>query len=110
MHARRVSIYVGESDQWHHQPLYMALVEHLKAAGCAGATATRALAGFGSHHQIHTASVLRLSIDLPVVITAVDTPETIDRILPELAAMIGGGLITIDETEIYTPAGQGQAP
>ena len=101
MRAKRLTSYVGEGDQWHHQPLYRALVEHLKTAGCAGATATRALAGFGSHHQIHTAGVLDLSTNLPVVITAVDTPENIERILPEVAAMIGGGLITIDDTEIY---------
>ena len=101
MRAKRLTIYVGEGDQWHHQPLYRALVEHLKTAGCAGATATRALAGFGSHHKIHTAAMLDLSTDLPVVITAVDTPENIERILPEVAAMIGGGLITVDDTEIY---------
>lgn len=101
MRGKRVSIFVGESDQWHHRPLYLAILEHLKAAGCAGATVTRGTAGFGAHSQIKTATILRLSVDLPVVITAVDTPEKIDRMLPEISTMLSAGLIIVDETEVY---------
>jgi CBS domain-containing protein/PII-like signaling protein len=101
MRSKRVSIFIGESDQWHHRSLYLAILEHLKAAGCAGATVTRGIAGFGAHSQIHTATILRLSIDLPVIITAVDAPEKIERILPEISQMLSGGLILVDETEVY---------
>jgi len=68
MRGKRVTIFVGESDQWHHRPLYLAILEHLKAAGCSGATVTRGTAGFGAHSQIKTATILRLSVDLPVII------------------------------------------
>jgi CBS domain-containing protein len=101
MRGKRVTIFIGDSDHWHHRPLYVAILEHLKAAGCAGATVTRGTAGFGAQSEIHTAAILRLSVDLPIVITAVDTPENIDRILPEISAMLSGGLIVVDETEVY---------
>jgi CBS domain-containing protein/PII-like signaling protein len=101
MRGKRVTIFVGESDRWHHRPLYLAILEHLKAAGCAGATVTRGTAGFGAHSQIKTATILRLSVDLPVVITAVDTPERIDHMLPEISTMLSGGLVIVDETEVY---------
>ena len=96
-----MTIFLGESDQWHHRPLYMAILEHLKTAGCAGATVTRGIAGFGAQSQIKTANILTLSVDLPVVITAIDAPEKIYRLLPEVSAMLGGGLIVVDDTEIY---------
>lgn len=101
MRGKRVTIFVGDSDQWHHRPLYLAILEHLKAAGCAGATVTRGTAGFGANSQIHTANILRLSVDLPVIVTAVDAPEKIDRLLPALSEMLSGGLITVEETEVY---------
>jgi CBS domain-containing protein len=100
MRAKRMTIFVGESDQWQHQALYMAILQHLKAAGCAGATVTRGLAGFGAHSHIKTANILRLSVDLPVVITVADVPERIERVLPEISAMMAGGTITVEDTEI----------
>ncbi len=112
MRGKRVTIFIGESDHWHHQPLYFAILKHLKAAGCAGATVTRGVAGFGAQSQIHTASILRLSVDLPIVITAVDMAEKIDRVLPEISAMLSGGLVVVDETEVYfrSPAFRGGLP
>ena len=101
MRARRMTIFIGESDQWHHQPLYMAILEHLKTAGCAGATVTRGLAGFGAHSRIKTANILTLSVDLPVVITVVDAAETIARVMSEVSTMLSGGLIIVEDTEIY---------
>ena len=101
MRAKQMMIFTGESDQWHHQPLYMAILEHLKKAGCAGATVTRGLAGFGAHSQIKTANILTLSVDLPVVITVIDAAETIEQVLPEVAAMLSGGLIVVEDTEVY---------
>ena len=112
MRAKRMMVFLGESDQWHHQPLYLAVLEHLRRAGCAGATVTRGIAGFGAHSQIRTANILRLSVDLPVVITAVDTAERIARVLPEVSAMLSGGLIVVDDTEVcfQSPAFRGGLP
>jgi CBS domain-containing protein len=101
MRGKRMTIFLGESDQWHHRPLYMAILEHLKTAGCGGATVTRGIAGFGAQSQIKTANILTLSVDLPVVITAIDAAEKIERVLPEVSAMLGAGLITVDDTDIY---------
>ncbi|HLK11627.1 MAG TPA: DUF190 domain-containing protein [Candidatus Binatia bacterium] len=101
MRGKRLTIYLGESDQWQHRPLYLAILEHLRAAGLAGATVTRGLAGFGAHSKIKTANLLELSVDLPVVITAVDRPERIERMLPEIAAMMAAGVVTVDDTEVH---------
>jgi CBS domain-containing protein len=101
MRGKRMTVFVGDSDQWHHRSLYLAILQRLKALGCGGATVTRGIAGFGAHSEIHTTNILRLSVDLPVVITAVDTPEKIDAALPEVSAMVGAGLITVDDTEIH---------
>jgi CBS-domain-containing membrane protein len=100
MRGKRMTIVVGESDHWQHQALYMAILQRLKAAGMAGATVTRGLAGFGPHSQIKTANVLRLSFDLPVVITVLDTPERVERVVPQISAMMAGGVIAVDDTEI----------
>lgn len=101
MRGKRMTIFVGEADQWHHRPLYLAILERLKAAGCAGATVMHGIAGFGEHSRIRTANILRLSLDLPVVITAIDSAEKIARVAPEISAMLTAGLIVMDDTEIY---------
>ncbi len=101
MRGKRLTIYLGESDQWHHRPLYLAILEHLRAAGLAGATVTRGIAGFGAHSKIKTARLLELSVDLPIVITAVDRAERIERVLPEVAAMMAAGVMTVDDTEVH---------
>src|SRR5262245_61572239 len=103
--TKRVMIYLGESDLWHHQPAYMAILEFLKTEGCAGATVVRGIAGFGASSRIKTAAILRLSMDLPVVITVVDSEDRIERILPRLKEMVGGGLMTLEEIGVikYTP-------
>jgi PII-like signaling protein len=93
-------IFIGESDRHDHQPLYVALVEAFRRAGLAGATVFRGVAGFGASSVVHTASILRLSADLPVVIEVVDTQEHLDRVLPEIDAMIGGGLVTMEKVRV----------
>lgn len=98
--AKRLTIYIGESDQWERKPLYQALLHKLKREGVAGATVTRGLAGFGAHSRIHTAALLRLSTDLPVVITVVDTPENIEHILPVVGPMVREGLMTVEDVEV----------
>jgi CBS domain-containing protein len=103
--TKRLVIYVGESDTWHHQSLYAAILEFLKAEGCAGATVVRGIAGFGASSRIKTAAILRLSIDLPIVITVVDRADRIARVLPRLKEMVGGGLMTLEDIAVlkYTP-------
>src|SRR5581483_7258168 len=101
MRGKRLTIYLGESDKWHHRPLYLAILEHLRTAGLAGATVTRGIVGFGAHSKIKTARLLELSVDLPIVITAVDRAERIERVLPEVAAMMAAGVMTVDDTEVH---------
>ena len=98
--AKRLTIYIGESDRWRGKPLYTALLETLRAHGMAGATVTRGLAGFGAHSTLHTANLLDLSLDLPLVIQAIDTVEKIEEILKIIAPMVGEGLITLDDVEV----------
>jgi CBS domain-containing protein len=98
--AQKVTIYIGESDKWKNKPLYMAILEMLKAEDCAGATVTRGLAGFGAHSRIHTASVVALSADLPLVIEWVDSPTRIERVMPRLQEMVIEGLMTVQELEV----------
>ena len=98
--GKYVRIFIGESDRWHHRSLADAIVEMVRAEGLAGATVTRGLAGFGAHSRIHTAHVLRLSEDLPIVIDIVDRPDRIERILPKLDEMVGEGLVVISDVEV----------
>ena len=99
-------IFIGESDRYHGQPLYQALVERLREKGLAGATVLRGISGFGASSKLHTDKVLRLSLDLPLVIEVVETEEAIQSILPDLDEMIGGGLITLERARVimYRPS------
>jgi len=99
--GKRVTIFIGETDQWHHRPAFMAILEFLRREGCAGATVERGIAGFGANSRIKTASLLELSMDLPVVITWVDRPDRLERVLPQLAEMVPAGLITVEDIHIY---------
>lgn len=98
--AKRLNIYIGESDQWRGKALYVALLETLRAQGMAGATVMRGLAGFGAHSVVHTATILRLSLDLPLVINVIDSPEKINNVLKIIAPMVGEGLITLEDVEV----------
>lgn len=98
--AQLLSIYVGESDRWRGKPLYAAILETLKKEGIAGATVMRGVAGFGAHSRIHTAAILRLSEDLPLVIQVVDSPEHVRRALDAVAPMVREGLITLQDVEV----------
>jgi CBS domain-containing protein len=98
--AQKVTIYIGESDRWGRKPLHLAILEMLKAESCAGATVTRALAGFGAHSQIHTTSVVALSADLPLVVEWVDNPARVEQVMPKLRQMVREGLITVQEVDV----------
>ncbi len=99
--GKRVTIFIGETDQWHHRPLFMAILEFLRREGCAGATVERGIAGFGADSRIKTASLLELSMDLPVAVTWVDRPDRVERLLPQIAQMVPAGLITVEDIHIY---------
>jgi uncharacterized protein len=98
--AKLVRIFIGESDRWHGVPLYEAIVRKVREMGLAGATVIRGVEGFGANSRIHTAKILRLSEDLPVLIEIVDKEERIATVLPLLDEMIGEGLITMERVEI----------
>lgn len=100
--AKRLRIYIGDSDQWRGRPLYLVLLEHLKKEGLAGATVYRGIAGFGAHSRIHTTAILDLSVDLPLIIEVIDTPEKIDRALETTSPMVREGLITVEGVEVIS--------
>ncbi|HZO81718.1 MAG TPA: DUF190 domain-containing protein [Candidatus Binataceae bacterium] len=98
--GRQLTIYLGESDLHRHQALYTAIVELLRREGLSGATVIRGAAGFGMSSVVHTSAVLRLSMDLPMVVTVVDRPERIERIIPKLVEMAPASLITAHDVEV----------
>ena len=98
-------IFVGESDTWHGKPLYEEIVRLVRERGLAGATVLRGIEGFGAHSRLHTARILRLSEDLPVVIEIVDEAERVNGVLPLLDEMIGEGLITLERVHVVAYRG-----
>jgi CBS domain-containing protein len=99
--GKRVTIFIGETDQWHHRPAYMAILELLRHEGCAGATVARGIAGFGANSRIKTSSLLELSVDLPVIIMWIDREDRVEALLPRLAEMVPAGLITVEDVSVY---------
>ncbi len=93
-------IFIGEDDRWEGKPLYEAIVQKAREEGLAGATVLRGIEGFGAHSRLHTARILRLSEDLPVVIEMVDRTEKIERILPDLDRMVTEGMITLEKVRV----------
>jgi PII-like signaling protein len=98
--GKLLRIFIGETDKHGHRPLYQAIVEMLRTEGLAGATVFRGIEGFGAHSRLHTARILRLSEDLPVVIEVADSAERIEAIMPRLDEMVNDGLMTIEPIEI----------
>src|SRR5438128_5427118 len=98
--GKLLRIFIGESDRWHHQPLYEAIVLKARELGLAGATVLRGPMGFGAKSHIHTAKILRLSMDLPMVIEIIDSAEKIGLLLPHLDAMMLDGLITFEDVQV----------
>ena len=98
--AMLLRIFIGESDRWHHQPLYEAIVLKARELHLAGATVLRGPMGFGKSSRLHTAKILRLSFDLPLVIEIVDTEEKINSFLPVVNEMMKGGLVTLEKARV----------
>jgi len=93
-------IFVGESDRYGHHPLYESIVLKAREQGLAGATVLRGLMGFGKHSILHTAKILRLSEDLPMIVEIVDSREKIEDFLPLLDEMISDGLVTLERVKV----------
>ena len=98
--ALQARIYIGESDHWEGRPLHEAIVQKLRASGVAGATVLRGIEGYGRAARVHTAHILRLSDDLPILIEVVDREDRLRAVLPEIDAMVDGGLITLEHVEV----------
>src|SRR5690349_17275540 len=98
--AVSLRIFIGESDRWEHKPLYEAIVLKAREQHLAGATVLRGPMGFGKSSRLHTAKILRLSMDLPLVIEIVDSEEKIQAFLPVLDKMMGGGLVTLEKVKV----------
>ena len=93
-------IFIGESDRHGHHPLYEAIVLKAREQGLAGATVTRGVMGYGKHSILHTAKILRLSEDLPMVVEIADSLERIEGFLPSLSEMITDGLVTLENVRV----------
>ena len=99
-------VFIGESDRWEHKPLYEAIVLKAREMHLAGATVLRGPMGFGKSSRLHTAKILRLSVDLPLVIEIIDSEEKVQSFLPELDKMMGGGLVTMEKVKVLEYRGQ----
>lgn len=98
--AELLRIFIGEADKFEGKPLYEVIANLAHRKGMAGATVIRGLMGFGAHSRMHTAKILRLSEDLPIIIEIVDEPEKIEALLPELDKMIKEGFVTLEKIRV----------
>lgn len=103
-------IFLGEADRFEGKPLYEAIVLRARELELAGATVLRGPMGFGAHSRLHTARLLRLSEDLPMVIEIVDEREKIDRMLKDAGEMLSGGLVTLEPVTVVHYKAHGDKP
>jgi PII-like signaling protein len=110
--GKLLRIFIGENDRWHGKPLYEAIVSRAREEGLAGATVLRGLMGYGAKSRIHTAKVLRLSEDLPIVVEIADRGDRIEAFLPKLDEMVADGMITLENVQVitYRPGKDKSAP
>jgi PII-like signaling protein len=104
--ALRLTIFIGETDKFHHKPLYTEIVHRAHAAGLAGSTVLRGIEGYGASTHIHTTRILSLSEDLPLVIVIVDDAERVRSFLPQLDEIVEEGLVMIDDVEVVKYVGR----
>jgi PII-like signaling protein len=98
--AKRLTIFIGESDHFRHHTLASEILDRARNAGVAGCSVFRGVAGFGATGHLHTSKLLSLSEDLPVAIVIVDAPDRIEAFLPQLDELVTGGLVIIDDVEV----------
>jgi PII-like signaling protein len=108
--GRLLRVFIGESDRWEGKPLYEALIFKAREAGLAGATMVRGLMGYGAASRIHTAKILRLSEDLPVIVEIVDSEENISSFLRIIDEMIQEGMVTIEPVQVVFYRHNGERP
>lgn len=104
--ALRVQVIVGETDKIGHTPRATAILDLLHREGAAGCTVTRGHAGFGADRRVHTATILDVSTDLPMIITWIDTPARVEQLLPRVLELAGSGLTTVEETRVMARGGR----
>jgi PII-like signaling protein len=107
--AKKVTVYVGQDQQYHGESVYAAILEFLFYRKVAGATVTRGIAGFGADHRMHTDRILALTENLPMKVEFIETPEKVEELLPKLHEMVGAGLIEIQDTTIVKAESSEQA-
>ncbi|WP_435842694.1 DUF190 domain-containing protein [Streptomyces fradiae] len=105
--ATRLTVILGEADQWHHRPLYAEVVHRAHEAGLAGASVFRGVEGFGASSVVHTSRLLSLSEDLPVAVVIVDDDARVRAFLPRLAGLVDGCLVTLERVEVLRYGGGG---
>lgn len=98
--AKRLTIFIGESDHYHHHSLCREILDRARKAGLAGCSVFRGTEGFGATGHLHTTHLLSLSEDLPIAIVIIDAPERVDAFLPQLDELITGGLAIVDDVEV----------
>jgi PII-like signaling protein len=106
--AQRLTIFIGESDHYHHHSLSSEIIDRARRAGLAGCSMFRGAAGFGATGHLHSARLLSLSEDLPVAIVVVDAPDRIEAFLPQLDDLITGGLVILDEVRVIRYVGNAE--
>jgi len=104
--AKRLTVFIGESDRYHHKPLYSEIVHRAHQAGLAGASVLRGIEGFGASQHVHTTRLLSLSEDLPVVIVIVDDADRVDRFALTLDELITEGLVVVEDVEVVRYVGR----
>lgn len=98
--GKRLCVFIGETDQWHHRPLYAEIVHRAHRSGLAGASVLHGIEGFGASKRMHSLRLLSLAEDLPCVVVIIDTAARIDAFLPQVEEIVTEGLIVLDDVEV----------
>lgn len=104
--ALRLTVIVGDTDHYHHKPVYTEIVHRAHGAGLAGASVFRGIEGFGASRSVHTTRILSLSEDLPVAVVIIDSAERIRAFLPQLEELVGEGIITLEDVDVVRWVGR----